>query len=102
MQCLLHLYFSSTILLIRVPTPWETNTLNSSPSLRVIRGVDVHPTPAGVLPQTRVRERIMALLLTKKEDLPGDNDGTSRKSGTLGKERNNLGNRENQVTAHTS
>lgn len=56
MQCLLHLYFSSTILLIKVPTPWETNTLNSSPSLRVIRGVDVHPTPAGVLPQTRERK----------------------------------------------
>lgn len=38
----------------------------------------------------------------KNGDLPSNNDGTSRKSSTLGKERNNFGDREDQVTAHTS
>lgn len=64
---LLDFYFSSTILLIKVPTPWETNTRNSSPSLRVIRGVDDHPTPAGVLSQTR---QITVLTVTKMGTYP--------------------------------
>lgn len=48
------IYFSSTILLMSVPTPWEIYTLNSSPSSRRRRGLADHPTPAGVLPSAIV------------------------------------------------
>jgi hypothetical protein len=41
-------YFSSTTLLISVPTPCETSTRNSSPSCSKFLGSDDHPTPAGV------------------------------------------------------
>jgi hypothetical protein len=41
-------HFSSTILLINVPTPCETSTRNSSPSFNKFLGSDDHPTPAGV------------------------------------------------------
>ena len=42
-------HFSSSILLIKVPTPCETKTLNSSSCLSILRGLAFHPTPGGVL-----------------------------------------------------
>jgi hypothetical protein len=42
-------YFSSSILLISVPTPCETKTLNSSSCLSILLGFAFHPTPGGVL-----------------------------------------------------
>jgi len=42
-------HFSSSILLIKVPTPCETKTLNSSPSFSIRRGLAFQPTPGGVL-----------------------------------------------------
>lgn len=48
-------YFSSTILLMRVPTPCVNETRNSSPSRRRRGGFLENPTPAGVLHDIRTR-----------------------------------------------
>jgi hypothetical protein len=88
---LVQYHFSSSILLINVPTPCETKTLNSSPCLSVLRGLAFHPTPGGVL--------LVSVTDTHEEDIPSQDDGTRIKGCTLWQKWDDPGDREDQVTA---